>query len=83
MQLPWAFSIHWITNMPKELKSARELSDIIHQVVGVPGLDITVRRDHAYGWQPIVLSAPGNPIGFQRRVEEIALRMRMQYDLAN
>ena len=67
--------------MPKELKSARELSDLIHQVVGVHGLDITVRRDHAYGWQPVVLSAPGNAIGFQRRVEEIAHRLRMRYDL--
>ena len=68
--------------MIKELKSAQELSDLIHQVVGVPGVDVTVRRDHAYGWQPIVLSAPGNAIGFQRRVEEIAHRMRTKYDLA-
>lgn len=68
--------------MPKESKSARELSVLIQEVVSVPGLEVTVRRDHAYGWQPIVLSAPGNPIGYQRRVEEIAHRMRMQYDLA-
>ena len=69
--------------MPKELKSARELSELIHQIVGVAGLDVSVRRDHAEGWQPTVLNAPGNPIGFQRRVEEIARRMRMHYELAN
>lgn len=69
--------------MPKESKSARELSVLIQQVVGVPGVDVAVRRDHAYGWQPVVLCAPGNPIGYQRRVEEIAHRMRMEYDLAN
>ncbi|WP_298884119.1 hypothetical protein [uncultured Bradyrhizobium sp.] len=68
--------------MPKELKSAQQLSDMIQQVIGVAGLDVTVRQDHAFGWQPTVLNAPGNPIGFQRRVEEIAQRMRMQYDLA-
>jgi len=68
--------------MAKERKSIRELSEMISGVVGVPGLDLTIRPDHAYGWQPVVLSAPGNPIGFQRRVEEIAHRMRMQYDLA-
>ena len=69
--------------MPKELKSARELSELINQIVGVTGLDVAIRRDHADGWQPTVLNAPGNPIGFQRRVEEIAQRMRMKYDLAN
>lgn len=68
--------------MPKEMKSARELSDLISQSVGVAGLHVEVRRDHVDGWQPTVLNAPGNPIGFQRRVEEIARRMRMQYDLA-
>jgi hypothetical protein len=68
--------------MIKELKSARELSDLITQIVGVAGVDVTVRSDHAYGWQPTVLSAPGNPIGFQRRVEDIAHRMRARYDLA-
>jgi len=68
--------------MAKERKSIRELSEMIRGMVGVPGLSLTIRPDHAYGWQPVVLSAPGNPIGFQRRVEEIAHRMRMQYDLA-
>lgn len=67
--------------MSKEQKSARELSDMIHQIVGVPALDIVVRRDHAYGWQPTVLTAPGNPIGFQRRVEEVAHKLRARYDL--
>jgi len=67
--------------MAKELKSAQELSDAICQVVGMPGFDVVVRRDQAYGWQPIVLSAPLNSISFQR-VEEIADRMRTKYDLA-
>ncbi|QIO98855.1 hypothetical protein [Bradyrhizobium symbiodeficiens] len=68
--------------MAKEFKSAQELSDLIHQVVGIPGFDVVVRRDHACRWQPIILSAPANPISFHRHVEEIADRMRTTYDLA-
>jgi hypothetical protein len=28
-----------------------------------------------------VVSSPGDPIGYQRRVEEIANRLRFQFDL--
>ena len=68
--------------LKKELKSAQELSDAICQVVGMPGFDVVVRRHNTHGPQPIVLSAPVNSIGFQRRVKEIADRMRTKYDLA-
>ncbi|MCG2645656.1 MULTISPECIES: hypothetical protein [Bradyrhizobium] len=68
--------------MAKELKSAQELSDAICQVVAMPGFDVVVHRDQAYGWRPTVQSAPLNSISFQRRVEEIADRTRPKYDLA-
>jgi len=48
----------------------------------VTGLEIGVRRDHAYGWVPTVLSTPSDPIGFQRRADEIAHVLRTRFELA-
>jgi hypothetical protein len=67
--------------MAKEFRTAEQLSDLIVSALGVNGLDIQVRKDHAYGWQPTVVSSPGDLIGYQRRVEEIANRLRVQFDL--
>jgi hypothetical protein len=49
--------------------------------LGVGEVRVRVRKDHAYGWQPTVVSSPGASIGYQRRVEEIANRLRFQFDL--
>jgi hypothetical protein len=57
------------------------LSDMIVGALGVSEVSIRVRKDHAYGWRPIVVSSPGDLIGYQRRVEEIAKRLRLQFDL--
>jgi len=54
---------------------------MIVEKIGVRDLSIRVRKDHAYGWEPTVEEAPGDLIGYQRRAEEIANRLRMQYDL--
>jgi hypothetical protein len=43
--------------------------------------EIQIRKDHAYGWQPTVVACPGDLIGYQRRVEEIANRLRVQFAL--
>jgi hypothetical protein len=67
--------------MAKEQKTARQLTDMIVAALGVPGVEISVRKDHAYGWQPTVMASPGDSIGFQRRVEEIARRLQFQFDL--
>ena len=67
--------------MAKELKTAQQLSDMIASALGVKEVDIQVRYDHAYGWQPTVVSSPGDLIGYQRRVDEIANRLRLQFDL--
>jgi hypothetical protein len=67
--------------MARERKTAQELADLIAEKIGVRELFIRVRKDHAYGWEPTVEEAPGDIIGFQRRAEEIANRMRLQYDL--
>ena len=67
--------------MLKEIKTAEQLSDMIVSALGVGGVEVHVRRDHAYGWQPIVVSSPGDLIGYQRRVEEMAKQMRLQFDL--
>jgi len=67
--------------MAKQTKSAEELANLITDKVGVRELYVRVRRDHAYGWEPTVEDAPGDLIGYQRRVEEIASHLRMRYDL--
>jgi hypothetical protein len=48
----------------------------------IDGLQMMVREHHGYGWQPTVVSSFGDPIGCQRRVEQIADILRNQYDLA-
>jgi hypothetical protein len=67
--------------MAKEFRTAEQLSNLIVSALGVNGVDIQVRKDHAYGWQPLVVSSPGDLIGYQRRVEEIANRLRLQFSL--
>lgn len=67
--------------MAKELRTAQQLSDMIVSALGVSGVEVSVRKDHAYGWQPTVISCPGDSIFFQRRVEEIANRLRFQFGL--
>jgi hypothetical protein len=65
----------------KELRTAEQLSDMIIGALGIIDVSIRVRKDHAYGWQPTVISSPGDSIGYQRRVEEIANRLRFHFDL--
>jgi hypothetical protein len=67
--------------MAKELRTAEQLSDMIVSSLGVKELEIQIRRDHAYGWQPTVVVSPGDLIGYQRRVEHIANRLRVQFAL--
>ena len=54
--------------MTKELKTAEQLRDMITSTLNVRDVDIQIRRDHAYGWQPIVVSSPGDLIGYARSV---------------
>jgi hypothetical protein len=68
--------------MSKTRKTAQELADLIRTQIGVAELAIGVRKDHAYGWQPMIEYAPGNQLGFQRRADEIADRLRRDYELA-
>jgi hypothetical protein len=62
--------------MAKESKTAEQLSDMIASAMGIRDVYISVRKDHAFGWQPAVVSSPGDSIGYQRRVDEIANRLR-------
>jgi hypothetical protein len=63
------------------LLTGNKLSDMIVSSLGVEEIEIQVRQDHAYGWQPTVVVSPGDLIGYQRRVEEIANRLRFQFAL--
>lgn len=67
--------------MTKEIRSAEQLAGMIEASIGVRDLLVTVRKDHAYGWYPTIVSAPGNSLGFQRRVEEIARNLQVQFEL--
>jgi hypothetical protein len=67
--------------MAKELRTAEQLSDMIVSALAISDVDIQIRKDHAYGWQPTVVSSPGDLIGYQRRVDEIANRLRIHFNL--
>jgi hypothetical protein len=67
--------------MAKELRTAEELSNMIVSSLGVREIEIQIRKDHAFGWQPRVVASPGDLISDQRRVEEIANRLRVQFAL--
>jgi len=67
--------------MPKARKTSQELADLITMQIGACGLEVSVRRDHAYDWQPVIEYAPGNRLGFQRRADEIADKLRETYEL--
>jgi hypothetical protein len=68
--------------MVKERCSAERLAMMIVEKINVTGVDIAVRRDHAYGFVPTVISAPSDQIGFQRRADEIAHVLRTRFELA-
>ena len=63
--------------MLKERVSAEQLADMITRKINAAGVEVAVRKDHAFGWTPTVLSAPANPISFQKRAEEIAQRLKV------
>jgi hypothetical protein len=84
-RLPWldrgtGFSV-WNVAMVKERITAKQLADMITAKIGVSSVEIVVRWDHAFGWQPAVVAAPGDLIGYQRRAEDIAHRLRCEFDL--
>jgi hypothetical protein len=65
----------------KELRTADELSELIVSALGIRETEIQIRRDRAQGWQPTVVACPGDLIGYQRRVEQAATRLRVQFAL--
>jgi hypothetical protein len=67
--------------MPKTRKTAKELAELILAQIGARDVAIGVRKDHAFGWQPLIEYAPGNQLGFQRRADEIADMLRKDYEL--
>jgi len=67
--------------MRKERVSATQLADMITRQIGANGVQVSVRKDHAYGWQPTIVAAPSDLIGFQRRADDIAHRLRVSFEL--
>jgi hypothetical protein len=68
--------------MVKERCRAEQLADMINQKINVVGVEVAVRRDHAYGWVPTIISPPSDQTGFQRRADEIAHVLRTRFELA-
>jgi hypothetical protein len=54
---------------------------MIVSALGVREIEIQIRKNYAYGWQPTVVASPGDLISYQMRVEEIANRLRVQFAL--
>jgi hypothetical protein len=67
--------------MAKEFRTAQQLSDMIVSSLGARETEIQIRKDQACGWQPTVVACPGDLLGYQRRVEEVANRLRVQFAL--
>jgi hypothetical protein len=67
--------------MAKELRTAQELSDMIVSSLGMEEIEIQIHKDQACGWQPTVVASYRDLIGDQKRVEEIANRLRVQFAL--
>jgi hypothetical protein len=67
--------------MRKERANAVQLADMIASRIGVSGVEVAVRKDHAYGWLPTIIAAPSDLIGFQRRADELAHRLRASFEL--
>ena len=69
--------------MAGEKRTAQQLAEMISGRIGVSGVYVRVREDHADGWCPTIVSAPSNELGFQRRAEEVARQLRFEFDLAH
>jgi hypothetical protein len=55
---------------------------MLSAAAGIEGLQVMVREDHAYGWQPTAFRGLEIRSVAKRRVEQIAQILRNQYDLA-
>ena len=69
--------------MAKQQKTAQQLAEMISGRIGVSGVYVRVREDHADGWCPTIVSAPSNDLGFLRRAQEVARQLRFEFDVAH
>jgi hypothetical protein len=68
--------------MAKELRTAKELSDMIVSSLGVREIEISrFAKIMLIGGNRQWLRVPAILIGYQRRVEDIANRLRVQFAL--
>ena len=70
--------------MAKQSKTARELKDIVAARLGVGDMFLAVNKDRIDGWRAIVLTTlqRTNKIEYQARVDEIVVKLRKEYELA-
>ena len=66
---------------PKERKTAGELEAMIVAELKNPRVKVSVAPDPAFGWHATASSWGGMNIGAIRQAEQIAERLREQYDL--
>jgi hypothetical protein len=70
-----------IARMQKEQKSAQELADLVAARIGLRGVFVSVHKDPAHGWHPIVVTAPAAVSLCQVLADEIAAELRSKYTL--
>jgi hypothetical protein len=69
--------------MAKQEKTPRELADLVAQRIGIGGVMVAVHPDPAYGWHPVVITAPAAAINAQLAAEQAAQELRALYDLVD
>jgi hypothetical protein len=67
--------------MSKERKTASELEDMIRAELNDPSVSVSVRPSKEVGWVTVTSTWFGAPIEPRRRMDQIAARLRDQYDL--
>ena len=67
--------------MQPELKSAREIAEVVASRLRIPGAYVSVHSSDALGWTATVETRPGATMFAQQLVEEIARELRPLYSL--
>ena len=67
--------------MSKERKTASELEDMIRAELNDSSVSVSVRPSMEVGWVTVTSTWFGAPLEPPRRLDQIAARLRAQYDL--
>jgi hypothetical protein len=63
-------------------KSSKELAEMIATWLNVAELHVVVQPDPVRGWHPIVIGSPAVANKYQQLADEVAMDLRMAYELS-